>query len=173
MTPQILNWLAHLPIANLGKVLEIGSWNINGTPRTPLIAKASSWLGIDLFPGADVDIVVDSKEYLNYTNFGHYDTVIACEVYEHDPKFWLTNDAVKRILAPGGLYIITSPTIDFPIHEGWDDRSFGGDFYRFTESALRSLFGEEMEIIEVTTVGDSAWNHCVCGCARMVKNQQL
>lgn len=167
MTPQILDWLGKLPIDNLGNVLEIGSCNVNGTPRTPLGHKAKTWTGIDLLPGPDVDIVADAKKWLNQRYTGEYDTIIACEVYEHDPEFWETNDWAKMILQCGGIYIITSPTIDFPIHEDWDGRSFGGDYYRFTESGIKSLFGPNMEIIDLTTVGDCAWNHCVCGCARM------
>lgn len=166
MTPQILSWLSTLPIIKLGNVLEIGSWNVNGSPRTPLAHKAKSWTGIDLLPGPDVDIVTPSYEFLHTVDPGWFDTVIACEVYEHDPQFWLTNDEVNRILAPGGKYIITSPTISFPLHEDWNGRSFGGDFYRFTESGIKSLFGKDMEIINVTTVGD---HPCLCACGFAIK----
>lgn len=167
MTPQILYWLESLPLHSLGNVLEIGSWDVNGSPRTPLMPLAKSWTGVDLLPGPSVDVVMDAKQFLSKVDKGQFDTVVACEVYEHDPRFWETNEAVKRILPKGGIYIITSPTISFPLHEDWNGRSFGGDFYRFTESGIKFLFGDRMQVLEVTTVGDHPCL-CACGVAKML-----
>lgn len=157
MTHEILNWIASevAPLKqSFGDVFEVGSYNVNGSPRSVLMGRSKSWVGCDRVAGPDVDEVGIASQVIKGRKF---DTIIACECYEHDPRFWETNAACLSSLNPGGIYVITSPTIGFPFHD------YGGDFYRFTEMALRSLFGELIPI-DIRTVG-TAPVQCVVGCA--------
>ena len=50
MTPQILDWLAQVVerwLQQPGAVLEAGSYNVNGSPRS-LFAHAPSYVGTDM-----------------------------------------------------------------------------------------------------------------------------
>lgn len=86
------------------RVLEIGSFNINGTPR-PFFAAAQRYVGIDRRDGRDVDIVSEAKDYQPDEEFT---VVVSCETLEHadDPADII--DCAWRSLAPGGLLVLTA-----------------------------------------------------------------
>tara|TARA_R110000868_G_scaffold78514_1_gene224001 strand:+ start:838 stop:1332 length:495 start_codon:yes stop_codon:yes gene_type:complete len=75
------------------RVLEIGSLDINGSPRG-LVLEAD-WYGIDLQAGAAVDEIADAAEWRSDRRF---DLVICAEVLEHTP-------AVEDILATASLHL--------------------------------------------------------------------
>ena len=83
-------------------VLEIGSMNINGTPRHHFTD--CNYLGVDWRNGPDVDLI----------SFGHdvqgdFDVVISTETLEHDAYWQDTLDAMhSRLLRNPGLLIVTT-----------------------------------------------------------------
>ncbi len=100
---------AKYPDAFAGKrVLEIGSYNVNGTVRD-LFADCD-YVGIDVAPGRCVD-VVDPKgaaHWLYHSCPALFDTVISCECLEHDVHWRTTLVAAVDALKPhGGLLILT------------------------------------------------------------------
>jgi len=84
-------------------VLEIGSYNINGTVRDFFIN--CNYLGIDLAPGPGVDLVCAGQEFNAPSNM--YDTVISTECFEHNPYWKETFLNMIRVCRPGGLVIFT------------------------------------------------------------------
>lgn len=108
-------------------VIEIGSRNINGTIR-PLFPHAQ-WVGLDLLPGPDVDVVIDARAYIPGTTV---DLVICCEVFEHT-GFWRDIINVSTSwLRPGGRLIATCAGPGRPVHSGVDggDALHEGEWYR-------------------------------------------
>lgn len=86
-------------------VLEIGSRNVNGTPR-PLFAGCALYLGIDPRAGDGVDFVRTAGAYDGKENFNY---VVSAEVMEHaDPREIV--ECAWRALKPGGLFIMTAAT---------------------------------------------------------------
>lgn len=83
-------------------VIEIGSRNINGTVR-PLFPNAR-WVGIDLHPGPDVDVVCDMRDYAPPDSV---DLVVCCEVFEHAEPWRQMISQAQSWLKPGGRMIIT------------------------------------------------------------------
>lgn len=83
-------------------VIEIGSRNINGSVR-PLFPNAT-WVGLDLHPGPDVDLVLDAREY---NPLKKADLVICCEVLEHTPHWRAIVDAGRSWLKPDGKMVVT------------------------------------------------------------------
>ena len=84
-------------------VLEIGSYNVNGSVRD-LFAGCTEYVGVDRCAGPGVDVVCDMHEYMPGRLF---DIVVCCEVLEHDPR---PKDAFHRMmdwLKPGGILIMT------------------------------------------------------------------
>jgi SAM-dependent methyltransferase len=95
---------AHFPTFFTGtKVLEVGSWNVNGTVRD--FFQGCDYLGVDVADGHCVDLVAPGETLAFPT--ASFDVVISCECFEHNP-FWLeTFLNMARMLRPGGLFVFT------------------------------------------------------------------
>jgi SAM-dependent methyltransferase len=148
MTPEIQHWMQHIArrfIAAPGNVLEVGALNVNGTVRQ-YFSDAVSYLGTDMEAGPNVDMVVNGHDLfvklISDIDF-LYDTVIACEVLEHDLDFKETLYNMKSLLNHGGHLIITTPTFGFPLHR------YPKDYWRFGEDAYREVFFKDMEILDL------------------------
>lgn len=166
MTPYILDWLKDVvvPLGPFGSVFEIGAVNINGSARDVMGEHSESWIACDRFNGPGVSLVANAADWLGF-NATRFDTVVACECYEHDADFWITNKAAKNALRAGGLYVISAPSIGFPLHESdGNGKQYGGDFFRFTQSAFHSLFSP-FTVLDVRLVGPPG-EQCVVGLAR-------
>lgn len=88
------------------RVLEIGSWDTNGTIRN--IFEDCDYVGVDVSPGPGVDVVRLGNEVDLPTE--SFDVVISCECFEHNP-FWVeTFINMIRMLKKGGLCLITCAT---------------------------------------------------------------
>ena len=160
MTPNILQWLREHVAPRIDSttiLLEIGSLNVNGSPRSVL--PTSNWTGLDRVPGRGVDIVTSAATFLTQHS-NRYGCIVACECYEHDPRWWLTDQLAKSHLSPDGLYVVTAPAIGFPFHD------FGGDYYRFTEMAFKHVIFDRMEVLDLRTIpGDHPGENTVVGVA--------
>jgi SAM-dependent methyltransferase len=89
------------------RVLEIGSWDVNGNIRNKFIN--CNYIGVDVSEGKGVDIVCEGQNVDFPTNY--FDVVISCECFEHN-RYWLeTFTNMIRMLKPGGLCLITCATI--------------------------------------------------------------
>ena len=82
------------------RVLEVGSLNINGSVRD--FFSNCSYVGIDIAPGKDVDVVCQGQEYAAAD--GSFDQVISCEAMEHNPHWKETFDNMVRICRPGACF---------------------------------------------------------------------
>lgn len=91
-----------LPVAG-ARVLEIGSFNVNGSVR-PLFSAGAAYVGIDRQPGYGVDVAADARAYDGGETF---DIAITTEALEHDaePEHIIT--CAWRALRPGGWIVIT------------------------------------------------------------------
>jgi hypothetical protein len=92
MHKEAMQWLEHMKGKlgdSFGNVLEIGSYNHNGSARTVLEEHAQSWTGIDIIAGPCVDYVVDitdedaREDFQSSLDNPWFDTVISTEVLEH------------------------------------------------------------------------------------------
>lgn len=154
MTPQILDWLqrtrARVPVP--GRVLEVGSFDVNGSPRTHYQADATEYVGIDAQPGPGVDLVCPAHA-LPFTD--PFDTIICCEMLEHDPQPLATIAEMHRLLRAGGHLIVTSPANGFPLH------SYPRDYWRLMPDAYEDLVFRGMRILDRHLTGDPC--HCYLG----------
>jgi SAM-dependent methyltransferase len=87
-----------------------------------------------------------------------FDLVVTNATLEHDKRFWLSLGEIRRVTSPGGLVIIGVPgftrtarsipphgTVTFRVH-------YAFDYYRFSEQAVREVFFDGMEGVEVFPV---------------------
>jgi SAM-dependent methyltransferase len=95
-----------------GKVLDVGSLDVNGNNR--YLFEHQNYLGIDIAPGKNVDIVCHAADF---TSSEKFDTIISTEAFEHDSRW---KDSLKHIctalLKPGGLFVFTCATYPRPEH---------------------------------------------------------
>jgi hypothetical protein len=110
-------------------VLEIGARSINGTIRD-LCSSATSYVGIDIRPGPDVDAVASGHDYQPVIR---PDLVLCAEVFEHVPDEMACAicQHALALLMPGGsllLSMATDPRRPHSADDGGDLRP--GEFYR-------------------------------------------
>lgn len=89
---------------NALKVLEVGSYDVNGSIRK-FFSKAH-YCGLDLVNGPGVDIVYDGEQ-LNFDE-SSFDIAISCEVFEHNPYWKITLEEMYRVVKPSGYIVITA-----------------------------------------------------------------
>ncbi len=87
-----------------GRVLEIGSYDVNGSVRR-LFASAEEYVGVDLVEGPGVDRVADGSELDDPD--GSWDVTVSGECFEHDPHWRDTLATMVRLTRPGGLVAVT------------------------------------------------------------------
>jgi SAM-dependent methyltransferase len=127
-----------------GEVLEVGSLDVNGSVRAGLNDCSTSYWGIDMRKGTNVDQVVNGHDLVSVFGKDKFDTVICVDTIEHDDEFWVTIDQIKQVLKPGGYLLLGAPGRACPLHDHPDD------YWRFMPSAFTKLF-EGMEDVYVET----------------------
>lgn len=105
-------------------VLDLGSYDVNGSPRG-LFGPEVEYIGIELRPGPGVDIVADAA---TWRPASPVDWVICSSLLEHTPLAAEILDNAARMLAPGGLLVLTVPSIGWPPH-GNDGGPVGREYY--------------------------------------------
>jgi SAM-dependent methyltransferase len=144
MLNVIQEWVNHIVQSYLsqpGRVLEIGSMNVNGSVRE-YFTEATEYIGIDMQEGNGVDIVMPSTNCISKWGQESFDTVLCLEVLEHDRTFWRTVEDMRLLVKRGGHMIITTPSYLFPYH------GYPKDYYRFSEDTYNEVFFTGWEKIE-------------------------
>ncbi len=85
------------------KVLEVGSYNVNGSVRD--LFKDWTYIGADLVEGPGVDVISPGHK-LAYAD-GFFDVAMSCECFEHDEHWKQTFMNMHRMTASDGLVIVT------------------------------------------------------------------
>ncbi len=109
--PQQLTFIStlakHLNTTNQKvKILEIGSYNVNGSIRGNFIG--CDYIGADLTEGPGVDIVADGH-LINHDD-KTYGITISCECFEHNPYWLETFLNMYRMTEEGGVVVFTCAT---------------------------------------------------------------
>jgi len=129
----------------------------------------------------DFKIVQGNSNSMTCFQDNHFEVVLCASVLEHDKYFWKTLAEIRRVTKPGVLIVIGVPgygktrlekinrvwshlpllkrlrwhqyfnalfhsTLTFEVH------NWPGDFYRFSPQAVREVFLEGLEQVEVRTV---------------------
>lgn len=110
-----------------------------------------------------------------------FDLVLCNAVLEHDPKFWLTLGEIRRVLRAGGIAMLGVPgylrgqtlgarlgarlagLAGRVVRSAWFDglaastpvlqvHDYPGDYYRFSEQAMREVFFAGFEVLEQRAV---------------------
>ncbi|KQZ56372.1 methyltransferase type 11 [Lysobacter sp. Root559] len=134
----------HLDPQQSLSVVDIGSYDVNGSYRTLFGQSKWSYTGIDLEAGPGVDVVLASPYRLPFAS-GSVDLVISGQAFEHVEFFWMSWLEMVRVLKPGGRIFLIAPS------RGPEHR-YPQDCWRFYPDGYRALakFGA-CELLEVST----------------------
>lgn len=125
-------------------ILEVGSYNVNGTPKVVFMPHApKSYVGTDQEAGPCVDLVVNATNLVPQLGEGSFDVVLSTEMLEHARDWRAAVNSMKSVVKPGGLLFITTRAPGFPFH------GFPEDHWRFTLSDFKKIFAD-MEIIDLS-----------------------
>jgi SAM-dependent methyltransferase len=94
------------------KVIEIGSYDVNGSIRQ--FFPNADYLGVDLTEGPGVDLVCEGDKVPHPTNT--FDISISCECFEHNPNWSASFMNMYRMTKEGGIVIFTCATTGRPEH---------------------------------------------------------
>lgn len=136
--------LAAVPLGG-ARVLELGSYNVNGSVR-PLLAGASAVVGLDLRAGPGVDVVADAASYLADVLF---DLIISTEMLEHAPEPAAILDRCWQNLRPGGWLVITAAGPGRQPHscDGWPTLPPGEHYANITPADLRAWLADWADVL--------------------------
>lgn len=142
-------------------VIDIGSYDVNGSYRTLFGNPKWSYVGVDLESGPGVDLVLVSPYTLPLAS-ASADLVISGQAFEHVEYFWMSWLEMLRVLKPGGMIFLIAPS------RGPEHR-YPQDCWRFYPDGYRALARYAgCELVEVTTdwephpdPGSSAWGDTV------------
>lgn len=112
----------------LFRVAEFGSKITNGTV-CEIFTDATGrggYVGIDIVPGPNVNVVMDAAEWNGH---GTFDCVVCCEVLEHTPRAMAICFSAFRALRRGGCFILTCATDPRPPHSAHGKDDMTGEHY--------------------------------------------
>ncbi len=138
MHDSVLQFVAKaltLPCVRGKRILEVGSLDVNGSPRDILIPLGpSEYIGVDIAPGKGVDAVCDARFLESSFGLSAFDIVLSTEMLEHVEDWKAVVSQMKRVTKGGGLLCITTRSPGFPYHP------HPVDCWRFTKSNFRDIF---------------------------------
>lgn len=113
-------------------LLDVGSYDVNGTYRPLVERKGWQYTGLDVCVGPNVDIVSPDPYHFPLADAA-YDIVISGSTMEHVQAIWLWVPELVRVLRPGGMLAIITHT-NYPYHR------YPVDCWRVMPDGARYLF---------------------------------
>jgi len=134
------------------EVLDVGSFDVNGSLR-PLFEESTwEYVGLDCTGGPEdnVDSHLNPDGTFPFLD-DSFDVVVSSSCLEHDQVFWRTFEEMIRVTRPGGLIYLLVPS-----KGGY--HGYPGDCWRFMEDAYPALAKAfpEVELLEhhITATGN-------------------
>jgi len=132
-------------IENKIKVLDVGSYDVNGSYKHLFMEDKYEYFGLDMEEGPNVDITLKNPYNWNEIETGSFDIVISGQAFEHIEFFWITMSEMARVLKKNGLLCIIAPN-------GFGEHRYPVDCYRFFSDGMVALARYvSMEILHTHT----------------------
>ena len=112
-------------------VLDVGSYDVNGSYRGMIESRGWKYTGLDVSSGPNVDLVSEDK-YSFPIGDGEYDLVITGSTMEHVEAIWLWIPELVRVLSTGGHLVILT-------HTSWEYHPYPVDCWRIMPDGMMYL----------------------------------
>ncbi len=135
---------SYLSNAQAIQVLDIGSYDVNGSYKQFFSKPGWKYTGVDLAAGPNVDVVLTSPYRFPIKSYS-IDVIVSGQAFEHIEYFWLSWLEMARMVKPGGLIFLLAPS------RGYEHRH-PQDCWRFYPDSYKALANyANMELLEVKT----------------------
>lgn len=128
---EILNRLAVPAVYN---VLDVGSYDVNGTYRSSVEDRGWLYTGLDIEAGPNVDVVAKDPYHFPFDN-GTFDVVLSGSTMEHVEAIWQWIPELVRVLKPGGLLSVVT-------HWQFPEHKYPVDCWRILPDGMKYLFDQ-------------------------------
>lgn len=126
------------------RVLDVGSYDVNGTYRPLVESLGWEYTGLDMVEGPNVDIV-SPKPYSFPLPGASFDVVMTGSTMEHVEAIWLWVPELARLLKVGGLLAIVT-------HWQFPEHRYPVDCWRIMPDGMKYLF-DQTGVLEDYTIG--------------------
>ena len=114
------------------KVLDVGSYDVNGSYRHLFAEEKYLYTGLDMEDGSNVDLVLENPYDWDAIATDSFDVVISGQAIEHIEFFWITMSEMTRVLKKDGLLCLIAPN-------GFREHRYPVDCYRFFTDGMVAL----------------------------------
>lgn len=131
-------------------VLDVGSFDVNGTYRPLVEQRGWQYTGLDVRPGPNVDVVAQNPYRYPFGD-GAFDVVICGNALHNIERPWLAMAEMVRVVKAGGMLVVIAPTAGKPA-----SGRFPGDYFRFMPDGMQALFDltESLEHYGIRVAGE-------------------
>src|SRR5258706_2277193 len=146
------------------RVLDIGSAGVNGTYQELFRFEGAQYVGLDIQPGPNVDVVpADPYDWAELEDES-FDVIISGQALEHIEFPWVILEQIAAKLKPQGLACLIAPS------RGPEHR-YPIDCYRYYADGLRALAKwSGLKVLECDYIrgasgfddGSDQWGDCHC-----------
>ncbi len=119
------------PCENL-TIVDLGSRDINGSYRDLFLCDKWKYIGVDLQPGKNVDLVISNPYDWEELADNSIDVLVSGQALEHIEFFWLTFEQVERKLVENGIACFIVPSRG-------EEHRYPVDCWRFYPDAFHAL----------------------------------
>lgn len=136
MTPEVqLFFIKNLDKLR-GRVLEVGSYNVNGGLKQIVPQR----IGTDMREGPDVDIVCKAEDLRKHFEAESFDAVISAETLEHVEDWRGAVHGMWDVLKPDGWLVITMASVNKGRH------AYPDDYWRMLPQHVLQIFPNANDI---------------------------
>jgi hypothetical protein len=129
----IADFFERLKVFPGGRLLEIGSRNRSGNVHRDRVPVGMEYVGLDIVPGDNVDVVADVHDLKGVFRQASFDAVFSLSTFEHLAMPWKVVLEINHILRKNGLVFVGS-------HQAWPLHEEPCDFWRFSVHGWDALF---------------------------------
>ncbi len=125
------NYASKMPGSEI-KVLDVGSYDVNGSYKHIFDSAKYRYTGMDMEAGPNVDLVLANPYDWSSIETDSYDVVISGQAFEHIEFFWKTMEEMTRVLKKDGLLCVIVPN-------NISEHRYPVDCYRFFTDGMMAL----------------------------------
>jgi hypothetical protein len=133
----IWDWVGSIANKKGFRVLEIGSRAVVSDSLWKKFIPNCEYVGFDVLPGKNVDIVGDAHRLSEYFSPGSFDLVMSFAVFEHLAMPWIVAEEVSKVLDKNGHVCVET-------HFSFSEHELPWNFFQFHSHALEVLFCREL-----------------------------